>query len=335
MLRLFLLRVVETYFRHRFLWLLPIVIMMGFAGVKWVTTKPTYISVSAMYVNKETLLASMTEIMQSGFSWVTPAQATVDEFKELLQTDAFVRSVIELTDLEKEMSSDPITVATVIADARSAIWVGTLGNNTITVGSINRDPAIAQQLASGTINTYVQWKINTGRDQTVTAQDFFASLVENYQKDVTTAQGKIKDYLDSHPMPLSGDRPASELVEIEQLNSELSTAVDRYKKALENLESSQLSLAVNESKVRQTYLLLDGPRFPLKPSQTTKSALITSVIFVFVGVFLSLAGIVVAALFDRSLRFPQDVRQTVELPVFTQLPGQVQAAKPQKAKKKK
>ena len=69
------------------------------------------------------------------------------------------------------------------------------------------------------------------------------------------------------------------------------------------------------------YLIVDSPNFPLRPAQSTKTLLTNSLIFVVVGVFLAIVGVVLAALLDKAVRFPEDVVIGLELPVFAILPA--------------
>ncbi len=324
MIRLIVLRLLESTFRRWFLWLIPVVVMTAFAGVQFLTATPSYISRAAVYVNKKSLLASLTSIREDGFSWVTPAQATVDEFKELMNTDAFIRSVVQLTDLEEQMGQGTEAAAETLIEARSGVWVQTLGKNLIMVGAAHEQAKVAQQLAAGTIEVYIQWKINTEREESTAALQFLENLAATYQADMEAAESELRAYLEAHPPPLRGDRPASEEIEIERLQRALDMAVGRYTKSLDDLEATQLAGAVAESKVRQTYLLLDAARLPHTPQSSKKSALMGAVIFVVVGVFLSGAGVVGAAMLDRSVRFPEDVRFALELPVLTVIPAREQ-----------
>ncbi len=205
-------------------------------------------------------------------------------------------------------------------ETRSSIWANTLGSNTIVVGATNGDPVLAQQLATGIIEVFVQWKINTGYQATTAALAFYKDLQNTYSAEVENAEITLKTFLDDHPVPVRGDRLPSEEVEIERLQRQLNSALERYKKAQDNLENSQLTEKINESEVRQKYLIVDAPNYPQKPTQSTKSVLINSLIFVVVGVVLSIGGVVVGTILDQTVRFSDDVTIWLELPVFAVLP---------------
>src|SRR5437868_5881483 len=100
MTRAFVLRLLESYFRHRWLNLLPIVLMVV-SGSAYLLLKPRlYMTQGLIYVPSQSYLASLTDVPTLQNSpWVSPAQSTANEIKELLQTDTFIRSVIAKTDL--------------------------------------------------------------------------------------------------------------------------------------------------------------------------------------------------------------------------------------------
>jgi capsular polysaccharide biosynthesis protein len=316
LLRSIVLRLVETYFRHRWLWLVPILLMCIFAGARFFISKPSYISLAAVYVNKQSLLASLTSIREDGFSWVTPAQAAVDEFKELIQTDAFIRSVVQKTSLEESMATSPQNVARTLVEVRSSVWADVLGKNTIVIGAKHEQPEIAKQLAAGVIEVYTQWKINTGREETAAALLFFDDLVKDYQSEVDNAEAELQAYLEKYPAPVRGERPPSEQVALDRLNKNLTDTMVRLNDTQNSLRTAQLNAAVNESNIRQTYLLIDAPNIPIEPTKSKKSLLIDSAVFIILGLMISVVGIVIGALLDQSIRFPQDTQQWLELPLI-------------------
>ena len=320
MVRLALLRVLESYFRHRWLYFLPILLMLGMAAASIYLAKPKYLAGGVLFVEKESLLATLVSVRETSFSWDTPADETSREISELMQTSAFVRAVIKTTDLEANMNGGETAVAETIIDVREATLMESLGNNQVFVAAEYTDPQVAYQLVNAIIENYIQWKINAARVESVTAQNFFGDLITQYEVEYETARREVENYLMAHPQPVRGDRLEIEALEIERLQSALQLAEQRYAKAIENNESAQLSLSQAESDVRQTYFFIDAPKIPDKPSTSLKDVAIQVVIFGVVGVILSGVGIVGSALLDRSLRFPVDVQHGLNLPVLTAVP---------------
>ena len=122
MIRLVTLRLLETYFKHRWLYLLPILLtMLAFFGYVLLSA-PVYTADGTLYTQRETLLSELNALRRTGQRWITAADITVDELYELFQSDAFIRVIVQQTDLEEKMSLGPNAVRDTIIEARSAIW---------------------------------------------------------------------------------------------------------------------------------------------------------------------------------------------------------------------
>ena len=219
MARLVILRLLDSYFRHRWLNLLPLVLMIGLAGASFALAEPQYIARGRLYVQKSSLLPSLTQIRDDGFSWRSPTQIALSEFNELVQTEAFARSVIQRTDLEANMAGGPEAVQQTIEQFRSSLSIQMVGDNVIDISVKGKDPKLAQQLAAATIEAFSLWKLNGDRQESAVAQSFFATVLPGYQEDLQKARDAMKAYLEAHPVPLRGERPAQELLEISQLQS--------------------------------------------------------------------------------------------------------------------
>lgn len=320
MLRLVTLRTLESYFRHRWLYLLPVTILLVAAAFSLATTKPKFLAQGVIFVQRESLLAKLTSVTDPNVSWQTPASVTVGELNELLQTDAFIRAIIKQTDLEAGMNSGPDQVSELMDRVRKAVWVNALGNNQVRVSVLHERPQVSMQLATATIESFLQWKINADRTESEAARSFFSNLITSYKSDLDTARLKMDSYLEANPEPLKGDRSTSEQLQIKRLQSEIDLAETRYANALDKDEDARLASAQAESNVRQSYVLIDAPRLPDKSELSLKDLALQVAIFLVVGLILSGSGIVGGALLDRSLRFPVDVWHTVNLPVLAMVP---------------
>lgn len=320
MFSLVTLRLLESYFRHRWLYLLPIALMIVVAALYPRTVDTKYIASGNIYIQRETLLSSLTALGNEGFSWVTPAQATSAEINELFKTDAFLNAVIQQTDLGIEMTQGPQVERQTIDEVRSSIWTHPQGNNLLTIAASHRDPRIANQLASAIINTYIEWKINLGLEGSMAAQNFFLGLVNDYQAELDPVRRELTDYLTAHPEPLRGERPASELAEIARLQATVDQGVERLRAAETKEENARLAMVQTESDVRQTYFTVDEPSLPDEPTRSRKGVLIAMAACVAAGVLLSGMAVLGGALLDSTYRFPIDVRHGLGLPVLTMVP---------------
>jgi uncharacterized protein involved in exopolysaccharide biosynthesis len=321
MARLIALRLLESYFRHRWLYLLPVVLLLA-AGVAYYSffAEPVYIVRGVLYVQPTSLLESLLAVSNEPFTSLTPADATASEIDELLQTRAFVRAVIANTDLEARMGESEQVVEETLEEAREAVWAEAQGKNQVMIAAAHEDPLIAFQLSQGMVDSYIQWRVNSDREESAAAQAFFAELISGYQADVDRERDALRAYLDTHPAPFRGERPASEQLEIDRLEGAISLAQSRHSSALDKEEDARLAMAQAEGNVRRTYYLIDAPTLPVEPITSLRRVARNVAIFGGVGALLSVVGIVGGALLDRSVRFPLDLEQTTKVPVLAMVP---------------
>lgn len=319
MIRLVILRTLESYFRHRWLYFLPVVLMVIAAGVYIATTDPKYMSTGSIYVQNKSLLNSLTGD-NSGFGWKSAAQVTSGEVRELLQTEAFVRAAIKQTWLEEDMSLGPDAVEEAIELYRNSVWVSTGGDNLVIFGANHKSPELTQQMALALVNTFIQWNQNADVRESVVAQTFFSDLIGPYQEELDKAREVMREYLAANPEPLRGERPMEEQMEIGQLQATIDTAESRLASAVEKEEAARLAMKKAESETSQTYTIVDSPELPIKPLTSLRALAVDIAIFIGLGVMLSLLAVIGGVLLDRSYLFPLDVRNGLNLPVLAIVP---------------
>jgi uncharacterized protein (TIGR02284 family) len=321
MMRLVILRILETYYRHRWLYLLPILVLTAAGIAAVLLAKPNYISRGVLYVQKGSLLATLTSVRQDTITFITPAEQTAEEIMDLLGTDAFVRAVVRQTNLEPEMAEGPRAVRQLMRDVRKAVWATDQGDNQVMVAAAYEDAEIAHQLATATIESYMQWRINADRAESVAAQAFFTDLIASYQADLDEARRELEAFLEAYPEPLRGVRATSERVQLARLESAIELATTRYANALDKEENARLATAQAESDVRQSYVVIDAPVLADEPERSMREMAIHMLVFFGAGVILAGVAIAGGTLLDRSFRFPIDVHHQLELPVLAQVPG--------------
>lgn len=316
MSKIVVLRLIDTYFRHRWLYLIPIGLMIMAATVYLFNQQHLYMSSGIIFTERSSLLSSLTAVDPQGFSWQTPAQDTAGQISDLIRTDAFIRAVIGETDLEAEMNSGGSAAEDLISEIRPKIFAWAAGNNHVQVSAIYDDPRIAYQLAQSTINTFILWNINLDRTDSATAEAFFQDLIRGYQADVLTAQETLRTYLETHPKPEADDRPDTETFEIQNLQANLNFAAARLARAAEKAEDARLANVQIESNVRQKYMVVDAPDIPTEPATSKRKMAKASAMFLAAGTLLSGIAVVGATVFDQTFQLPVEVTQVLSLPVL-------------------
>lgn len=320
MIRIALLRLLESYFRHRWLYLVPIVIMLTLGIVYTLLQEPVYITTGIVRVQEESLLASLTSIREGDLAWVTPAEAMVDELADLLHTDAFVRALIRETDLEQYMDDGPRIVSETIEEARTAVWAEPFGNNQVVIYSGHEDPRLTYQLVNATIEGFIQWQINADQQESAATQAFFSDLTRFHRTQLDDAQRRLEEYLTAHPLPLRGERPETEKAQIKRLENDIDIAEVQYRQVLGQEQEARLAMVQAESDARQTYFLIDAPTMPTEPQTSLRKTVMDIATYGVMGVVLSVVAVAGGAVLDRTLRFPLDVELGLDLPVLGVVP---------------
>ena len=271
-------------------------------------------------MQQESYLSDLTSVRDQGFTWQTPASLTSNRFNELLGTDAFVRAVVQKTDLEAKMDDGTQVVEETLTSVRNSIWASPIGDNHMEINVVRESPLEAFQLAEGTIETYRQWQINADRNQSVAAEGFFGNLLSDYKAELDGARAALETYLLANPEPLRGDRPVTETLEIQRLQQDIELAQTRYSNALGKEEDARLATAQAESVVLQRFSLIDAPRIPTSPELGLRDIATDLAIFGIIGALISGAMIVSGAILDRSLFFPIDVKMLLQLDVLATIP---------------
>jgi uncharacterized protein involved in exopolysaccharide biosynthesis len=337
MIRLFLFRLLESYFRHRWLYLIPVILLLV-SGIAFVAlSKPRYRAHGILYIQKNSYLSQLTAVRSNdGSWWASPSQITSSELGSLLQTDAFVRAIIRNTPLEEKMDEGQQKVAETIEEVRKSVWVHPMGDNQVFIGATYEDAQVSVSLVSAIIENFLFWKANAERTDSEVARTFFGDLIDQYRAELESSRISLSEFLEIHPEPVRGSRPLIEQMEIKRIEREINLIEARYSSALEKEEDARLSIAQIESDIRQTYLLIDAPHLPFKNANSRREMLMTVVIFLGAGLLLSAGGITGSALLNRTFLVPLDTQQKLNLPVLAVVPGTPPVAKKRaKTKEKK
>jgi uncharacterized protein involved in exopolysaccharide biosynthesis len=321
MTRIFLLRFFESYFRHRWLFLLPILLTTIAGSVFLYIQEPKYTSNGILYVNNQSLLNSLAAVPSSNTNWwLTPAQASSNEINNLLKTNAFIRAIVAETDLELYMSGGQNQVQEIIGGVRKSLWVTPVGNNEIYLQASFEDPVLAHQIVNSMVTSYINWQINKEVLDSQVAKNFFDELITLHSAELNSARQNLREYYEAHPVPFRAERPFGEQMEIQRLQSEIDIAAGRLESALHKAENANLTLQQVESDVRQTYLLLDAPLVPERPDISRRKMAVQLGIFAGAGLLLTVIGVAGSTILDRSFRFPIDIKHHLQLPVVAVVP---------------
>lgn len=311
-----LLRILDAFFRHRWWYVLPALLLVGVGLATAASAEGVYRSSGVMYAESETLLSRLTAVRgDGGTGYETPASLAGQQMNGLLQTDEFVRSIAARSGLEEAVADGTRQLPTV----RSSISVWANGYNLVQVAATDADPQVAYQLVRATVDTFIQWVVDANLSDSSAAEGFLGDLVTTYRDEVQGARAELDAYLRDHPGPAAG-RPLAEQVDIDRLTSVVSTAEARYAAALTKSEDARLATAQTKGDVAQRLRLVDAPEIPTAAESTLQGRVLTVGMFLALALLLTSGAVVAASLVDTSFRFPADVGDRLHRPVLAVLP---------------
>lgn len=308
------LRLLDSFFRHKLLHILPIVAFTALGAWYVVTQEVEYQAKGVLLVEDETLLTSLTEVGGDGGGFQAPSERVSTEVNSLLQTDAFVTSVATTAGMGPDVSPERIE------RIQASIGSYAVGENLVHIWSNDIDPERARAKAAATIESLIQFQIDTAVGDSDAAEGVLDPLMEQYRDDVTAAREALADYLQDNPVTDEQVRPSNEQFRIDQLTAALTKADARYTDALEKEESVRLAKTQAESAIEDRFQIVDEPRVPTSPLGRLRTRALALAVFMLVGGILGAASIVLGAVLDQSVRYPLDVTTRLGVKVLGVIP---------------
>ena len=317
--RLFLGRLLETFFRRWWLYLIPIALLGALGAASVLGKGARYQASGVILVNRDSLLNQITAVRgENTFGFDSPATYTSRQFNTLLGTDSFVDSVITAAGLKSAVESGALTRQTV----RTSLWAAAQGDELVVINAATSNPELSFRLADATMGSYVQWEIDNTISQSQSSEQFFESLLVPYQKKLDDARSALAKYVSAHPAAgAAADRPADEQVEIATLTEAVTRADDQLATARSSLAAASLASAQSTTDVTQRLRIVDSPEQPTAPVPHRKKDVLTLMLFLILGSIVSAAALVIATLLDRSVRYGEEIEAHLKVPVLATVPN--------------
>ncbi len=316
----FVLRAVDNLFRHKVLYILP-VLLFGALGIYMASGVEQYSSRGVVFVQNGSFLSSLTEVRVDGFSYSYPSDLATTELYGLLETESFVKSVLDLSGAKAKMSYPGQPDAEIYEVVRSSIEAVPGGENFVTIAAYSDQPDVARNLSAATIETFIQWQIDADLAQSRSAEQFVEELIVGYRADADVARQNLGDWVRANPGPnIVTDRPIDEQIALRSLEEEITNAEARYSLAVSKGEEARLATAQAESSTRQGFAIVDAPALPEVPENGLMDLLISGVFFGVLGAAMSAAVLAFTSASDTTLRFPSEVEELLGVDLLAVVP---------------
>jgi hypothetical protein len=313
-------RILEAFFRHKFLLLLPPLLIPAVVTPVVVATAPTvYDSYVAVWVDHPAYLN-----YQDGSSpWVTPAQVQVNRMAELLHTRPFEMDVARRTSLAPLIGNAGGEAR--IDDLLSrTISLQRPGDHIVVVAVSAPTAQLSYEIATGLVDAY-QEKVQADQaDQSSLAVTYYQSAITQSQQNVSKATADLRRYLATQAA--SGDANvgldanntpsvAASLLDpkLAQLTSAVQSAQTDLNGNQANLQAAQRDSAAALQGQQLGFQVLDPAKMPAGPTRALRKLAVYPIAAVLAGLALSSVLLVLFVAADRSARTEGDLTPGLRL----------------------
>ena len=315
-------RLLDTFFRRRWLYLLP-VMLLTLVGVAAASSGSGYQSVGVIDVAKDTLLSDLTSIRGENFGFETPATSTAKTINALMGTDNFITSIAKSAGVTGALSRGELTAE----ELRTSILVTPDGDNLVKVIAVDKQPgAVGPARAGHDGDVHAVHRVRRRR-----REPGRRAVLQRPARRVPEAAGAGADRAcGTTPRPTPAARRTSVHWTNRSRSSDSSRRSSRRKRPTRRrrARATKPRLATEQSvrDVSQQLRIIDTPEVPGGPIPRLKTAVFTVGLFRFVGMLISFGAVVLASVMDRSLRASDDVEQLLGMPALAVVPDATQTS---------
>jgi uncharacterized protein involved in exopolysaccharide biosynthesis len=310
-------RLLETFFRRWYLYLVPVIAFTAVGAYKASGTTSGYKSTGIVDVSAGTLLSELTSIRGENYGYDTPAASTAGTINGLLGTGQFTTEVATRAGVTTALQRGQLTYL----GLREAIYATAADDNLLKVVSVTTNPELSARLAKATIDAYIDYVVAGDVAESAAAEQFFEGQLATYQQQLTGAEAALDQYFVDHPGGSFEERPPDQQSDIEQLQLAVAQAREKVTATEAKIDEARLATEQATHDVQQRLRIVDEPEIALAPEPRLKQAVMTTGVFLFIGLLLSLGAVVLATVLDRSLWSAEDIEHLFHLPVLAAIPA--------------
>ena len=300
-------KALETLFRHKFLVILPVVVLVlaGLVG--------SVLRTSHVYSSTTRAWAQSTPYLQSSLApdnpYLTPAQAQAQTYGDLLKLDSYVLDVAGRVDGLKSL---PTTVQA--AEVRAGTYISPEGVNVLSITHQSSDPALTKAVVEALIAAYADYYKTDVIAQGDAAIAFYQARLDTANQELALREKDVADYQAAHPTIVDNqvDTPDAKLAELQSLAS---TAREDYNNLLDKIDEINIQKAAAVTGKDIGFRVQDEAKLPTSPLPTSlKDMVLLPMLGLLLGI--SASGVLLFALIrlDDRIRFPEELR-AMGLPV--------------------
>jgi uncharacterized protein involved in exopolysaccharide biosynthesis len=315
-----ILKFVETFFRYKWLILLPPILIPLIVGPIAVMNAPSYYETGAgIWVDRATYLPGTSDFS----SYISPAQNQINRISDVLRTRAFILDIASRTPYA-EIAKTPAGEEAFRQTFFRGFSMFPSGERVLTIRFRSSNPQLSVQIVNSFIEAFKDKLTADRMSQSEVATTFYEGRLKTAQDTLDKANEALRRYLAANPRltTIDPDRgaaasgaarlglPASA---IDPTMSDLLRQQELAQKDVESLkaalETARLDTAASIQGNEVGFQLVDAPQTPTRPTKERRKALVIPAAGVVVGAGLSAALLVLLVASDRTVRTESDLAQ--------------------------
>jgi uncharacterized protein involved in exopolysaccharide biosynthesis len=335
-----MIRYLETFFRHRLLFAVPIVLIVLVSAAVVLAQPIVYTASTRLWVDKPAL---DTGGDQSN-PFVTPAAEQAQSLQELMNTRYFTVRVAHRGPLASVLASQPIAPSGIHwitaqlrgnstsgrlptsdeVDAMSYdilthnVLVYAVGPQIIEIDFAFGDPRVAAATAQAIIDQFLDETLTSSKSRAQVAADFYSSQVKVAQQSLAVADQAVSQYLAAHPELRSVTAvPDARLLQLQQADQQARTTMSDFQTQVDTARLQQAALSAPGAGGMR---LLDPAAVPAQGGVSRKLLVEATAAGFGVGIVVLVVGLLVLTLADTTLRRPDEVEQALGLRLAGSIP---------------
>lgn len=315
-----IVRFLEAFFRHKWLIVLPAVLIPLIVGPIAVLTAPSYYeATTSIRVDQATYLPG-TEAFNP---YITPAQNQINRISDELRTRTFLMDIAQRTALAGLVGTPAGEDRFAQLFFRGFGMIGT-GERVMQIRFRSSNPQLAVQMVDAVVNAFKDKATADRLNQAQVAIGFYESRLQTSETELNKANETLRRYVAANPRLTTIDPTAGAAATgaarlglpadaIDPQMAELLRQVDVHRDEVTrlrtSLEDARLASSAGLQGQEAGFRVVDQTYVPARPTRERRKALIYPAAGAVAGIGLSVALLVLMVVTDRTVRSEADLAQ--------------------------
>lgn len=296
-------RVLEAFFRHAVLIVLPIVVIPLDVAAAMLSTPPQYEAQAGMWVEQATYLSYSTDDINH---YLPPALNQRNRLTELMQTKSFLSEIADKAGLP---SSGDAQLSQIFA---RDFEVSANGDHLLVLRFRSEDRDVAVAVLNKVVAVFKARATADRYGQAQVAIKFYQSRFTEAEGELAAARNALAKYLADNPAVAAAlTRVGTDAARFDPQYADAQRRVDASQRdadaARSSLERAELDVAAGVQGLELGFRIVDPVEASATPSRQLRKILIYPIAALLLGVVLSASLLLLFALSDHSVRSLADL----------------------------